>query len=54
MGTSEVPSGEVEGVPGSGCEGAEEQGKGPSSLTAMDKGKGKEKEVMEEENLQEE
>ena len=42
-------------VPGGGYEGTEDQGKGPSSLTSMDKGKCREKEVVEEEEtLQEE
>ena len=50
--TSEVlnESGEV---PGSGCEGTKDWGEGLSSLSAADKGKGKEKEVVEE-TLQEE
>ena len=34
--------------------GTEDGGKGPSSLSAMDKGKVKEKEIVEEETLQEE
>jgi len=50
--TSEVlnESGEV---PGSGRKGTKDQGEGPSGLSATDKGKGKEKEVVEE-TLQEE
>ena len=35
-------------------EGTEDWGKGPSGLPAADKGKGKEKEVQEEETLQKE
>ena len=51
--TSEVPNKSGE-VPGSGREGTEDQGEGPSSLSATDKGNGKEKEIVEEETLQEE
>ena len=34
--------------PGGGCEGREDQGEGPSGLSAVDKGKGKGEEVVEE------
>ena len=49
--TSKVLS-EEGGVPEDGREGAEDQGEGPSRLTTVDKGKGKE--VQDEETLQEE
>ena len=39
--------------PRGGCEGSEEQGEGPSGLSAADKGKGKETEMVGE-TLQEE
>ena len=57
MGTSEVPSREMsretDGVWEGGCEGTKDQGEGPSGLTLVDKGKGKERRVKEE-TLQEE
>ena len=46
--------GEGDESPGGGREGSEDQGEGLSSLSAADKGKGKEKEVVGEETLQEE
>ena len=46
VGTSKVLSGEM-------GEGIKDRGEGPSGLSLVDKGKGKEKEVMEEEALQE-
>ena len=54
VGTSEVPSGDMDGAQEGGREETKDRGKGPSRLMLVDKGKGKEMEVMEEETLQEE
>jgi hypothetical protein len=51
--TSEVP-GEGNGEAGETREDSEDRGEGPSGLSAADKGKGKEKEVVEDQTLQEE
>jgi len=61
---SEVPDEEAVEMPGNwgkgdeyfrgSRKGSEDQGKGPSGLSTTDKGKGKEKEVVGEETLQEE
>ena len=53
-GTSEAASEEVAKALEGGCEGTKHWGKWPSGLTAVDKEKRKEKEVGEEEALQEE
>ena len=54
VGISKGASKEVTEATEGGCKGTEDQGKGPSGLMATDKEKGKEKEAMEEETLQEE
>ena len=51
VGTSEGVREVVAKATEGGCKGTKDQGKGPSGLSATDKGKGKEKEVMEEETL---
>ena len=43
-----------DGSPGGSCKGTKDRGKGPSGLSAADKGKGKEKETAGEGTLQEE
>ena len=53
VGTSKVPGG-GSGVAGGAHKGSEDQGEGSSGLSAVDKGKGKEKEIEGEETLQEE
>ena len=45
--------GEGSRVAGGACEGSEDRGEGSSGLSAMDKGKGKEREIEGEETLQE-
>ena len=54
MGTNKIVDKEAVEVPEGDCKGAEDEGEGPSGLSAADKGKGKEKETGEEGTLQEE
>ena len=54
VGTSEMPNGETGKGQEGGCKGTKDLGEGPSGLSLADKGKGKQKEIMEEETLQEE
>ena len=54
VGISKRASEEVTKATEGGCEGTKDWGKGPSSLCAVDKGKGKENKTAGEETLQEE